>query len=398
MWIYLSLVAVTSVLVLLFGIKKTEDSILELKKGCSYSFSNLHPDYLYNKKLLKEIISNPRLFCFSVLMLALIMVVRLLMVPSILIFYVYYFYRIFRFKNSRDYHPICLYKNDFTVNGFPSYRLCIYLFFIKIPKWIGFTLAYFSWKFFYTRKLPVKNYKDLISCFLLILVVGVSMWTVYVSVRTAKHLTLKRDHLFNYYFPQIIIYLFTNNFNKFAQIASQLKIFKLNNELFFNPSNGLQTISKIEHQAVKIFSLHFIKHNQLKYLYHPGLKLEENGELTTQEFITKKSPFRDICVQSTHTPVEGMECLKLKTIDRGSPITHHCINTIRECNLVVLDYQYQTRFLNSWGITTDEKFVQYTALVYSHRLFSYNGTVRLETLDGFQIIENENNFFILSCG
>lgn len=388
---YISLVILTHILVFLFGIKKTEDSLFELKKGCSYSIFDLHSDYFFNKELFKEIISNRRLFCLTTLMLTLVMIIRPLMVFPTAVFYIYYCYSIFRFKNSRDYHPICLYKNDFVVNGFPSYRACIFLFFIKIPKWVGFTLAYFSWKFFYTREFPVKNYKELVGCFLLTLIAGVSMWTVYVSTRTAKHLVLKRDNLFGYYFPQIIIYLFTNNFNKFAQVASRLKIFKLNNELIFNPSTGLQTINKIEHQVVKIHSPD-IRKNKMHYLTHPGLKLEENNALTAKEFLRAESSLHDICVQSTSIPIGGMECLKLKTIEHKKTLTYHCINTVRERNLVVLDYRYQSNCLSSWGITDDEKFLNYAALVYSHRLFSYNGIIRLETLNSTKTVINKNNF------
>lgn len=105
-----------------------------------------------------------------------------------------------------------------------------------------------------------------------------------------------------------------------------MRIFKLNNELFFNPGKGHKLITNSiisDHQLVKIQSPNITK----KYLYkHYGLKLEKMNSIYSTH---------DICPQSTHKAPTGAEYLKFNTIEpHRTSITHHCVNIIREQNLV----------------------------------------------------------------
>jgi hypothetical protein len=171
--------------------------------------------------------------------------------------------------------------------------------------------------------------------------------------------------------------IFQNRNDSFLNTSKQLRIYKINNELFFNPSNGLTIIKEakkiVHHQLLKVKSQSSFSK---KIVSHPAIC----------GFVSNKI---QMCAQVTTKPLKEMSFIKIKSLyEGGDGVTYINTNSAQHpCNVSV-DKNYKVFFKNH-NIKNIEDMRAVLAKITLNRLLGNSG-IRYENENEGGLIFVEN--------
>lgn len=159
------------------------------------------------------------------------------------------------------------------------------------------------------------------------------MWIlITISLDCEKTLKNKKTLLLEY--PRIILYNLTCVFNKYMLISKELRIYKENDKIFFNPKEKIIiSANKDIGKTVKILSPSLKKtYSDSKVVTHPGIQFHEN----------KDNDKYDISVQFTgRLPTNDYSGVIIRTYDYKFDNAFIVYNVIRDYQNIQMSHNYK---------------------------------------------------------
>ena len=331
-----------------------------------YELKDFINDFSNHKNFLKEMIIKPQYLIIFSIWLTIILAARPVVSFISFFFFFLYLIKIIKFDKSLDYTSIQVDKARYLTKNFITWKDVIKLVFNRIPHYSGYTIAYYIYKKIKVGGKHKINYWNICRSIVIYTILGFSLWALVFAKKLAENSIdffqmSKFNEFFLYRIPKIIVHELEINFNFFLKTSKKLRIYKLNNELRFNPTES--SIIKQTHRSIKHGGNGCVVKSytdKQRFISHPGLNLDETiDEMKNSEMC--------LIAQATGKPIEGMRTLKFSTKDYKKNESYLSYNTMQWKENIINNYDM--RLYNSLRIAENAQERQLNSLLWMARVY-----------------------------
>lgn len=335
-------------------------------------------DFIKDRRLHSMIILERSIFFFFIFFINIFLLLfsKILLFFLSFLFFLKYFLKTFLFYfKEENYSDIELYKSDYKIKNNVNFFF-LPKFLIQFSKWVGFTINYFLWNFFFYYEKRKINFLKILHSYLFILLFGTSWVNLYITIKISldfEEFLLDRGFkAFLSSIPNIIVYNFTCVFNSYMTNSKSLRIYKEYNKIYFNP-NKLKIPTNDGESMLKSVKINSPKSS----CSHPGIM-----------FGKKDKVIQDTSIQMTgRIPNKDYEGVKIHTSNYKKEFSFAIYNIVRNPKNIVLDYN--SKILSRVHLDNIEKMNNFREQITLLRSIKSEKTI-LEDINSIQV--QQTNF------
>jgi hypothetical protein len=354
-----------------------------LQKGSD--FANILADREAFREDLQKFLQNPLRFLLYFLIFSFLVIYRV--ICSILAFFWVFIYiiRIFFWKKSKSLSHIAIHERKFK-NIFEIKPL--FLFFHLIPECVGFTLVYVCLRSLLETR-PRINILKFLQIFFINFILGTSVWNVVISVILTKRVIsvfVPKANL-KYNFNQLrnlLLNIFLFEINLTIEFAKELRIYKKNNKIRFNPNDDWESKSasivgkntKINKKLTTLMTVYKVYSNNF---HHSALNFNTLDSDAIPEQLT--------LVQGTGKAIKGSEFVIVKAVDYKNSNSYFMYNIIQTAKNVQINHTHH--LLQMSGLNSIYKQQCFFNVITANRICNSNSLI-YETPNGIVLTYTHN--------